>query len=67
MRKIGVSMTVLEGSFVGFLVGMFITGIILSVLVGFEMDNKMLEKYAECVDSVKIPVGECSRLFRGEK
>ncbi len=23
--------------------------------------------FAKCVDSVKIPVGECSRLFKGEK
>jgi uncharacterized membrane protein len=42
-----------------------------TLLLGFYekhvIDSYKYQKHIKCVESVKIPVGECSRLFREEK
>jgi hypothetical protein len=50
-----------------FFLGAIMATCIFIIVAKFREDSLMYKKYAECVDSVKIPVGECSRLFREEK
>jgi hypothetical protein len=53
--------------FIAYLIGASISGAIFYSIGANGLEKYKSQKYAECVDSVKIPVGECSKLFRGEK
>ncbi len=51
----------------GFLIGLVVCNAIWFFSIDLHIQKFSNQKFFECVDSVKIPVGECSRLFKGEK
>lgn len=45
----------------------FVGGCSVSIYKNHQMEVYQYQMHIKCADSIKIPVGECSRLFKGER